>query len=194
MDDYYRLKFKSIAILISMGLAMLFSCENDITKVRELTDAEELPAVHAKDIKMIYSDSAVVRLEINAPELMEFAEKEDRTPYIEFPKGLTVTFYNKGRVIESTMEALYAKYDKKEKVFRARGNVIVKNFAEKQELYTEYLLWDEEKEEISSDKFVKIITEDGVTYGENGFISDHNFTNFRIFKSEGILEVKEDKK
>lgn len=194
MDDYYRFKFRSIAILISLGLAMLFSCENDISKVREFAGDEKLPAVHAKDIKMIYSDSAVVRLEIRAPELMEYAGNEDQTPYIEFPQGLKATFYNKGRIIESTMEASFAIYDKKEKVFRARGNVIVKNFAEKQELYTEYLLWDEEKEEISSDKFVKIVTEDGVTYGEKGFVSDHNFTDFRIFKSEGVLEIEEEQK
>ena len=173
---------------------MLFSCENDISKVRELTDAEELPAIHAKDITTIYSDSSIVRLKITAPELMEFVEKEDRPPYIEFPQGLKVTFYNKAQAIESTMEASYAIYDKKEKIFKARRNIVVKNFAEKQELYAEYLLWDEVKEEISSDKFVKIITEDGVTYGEDGFISDQNFTNFRILKSKGTLKVEDDLK
>ncbi len=192
MDDYFRPKIKSIATLILVSLAMLFSCENDISKVREVTGLEELPAVHARDITTIYSDSSIVRLKITAPELMEFVEKEDRSPYIEFPQGLQATFYNKAREVESTMEASYAVYDKKEKIFTARGNVIVKNFAEKQELYAEFLIWDENKEEISSDKFVKIITEDGITYGENGFVSDQNFTNFRILKSKGTLEVEDD--
>lgn len=193
MDDQPIRNIRSIVFLILLGTAVLFSCENDISKVRELTGAEELPAVHAQGITMIYSDSSVVRLEIAAPELMEFAETPDRPPYIEFPRGLTATFYNKGREIESTMEASYAIYDKKKKIFTARYNVIVKNFAEKQELYAEYLLWDEELEQISSNKFVKIITEDGITYGENGFVSDQNFTNFRILKSRGTLEVEEEK-
>ena len=171
---------------------MLFSCENDISKVRELPQAEILPAVHAKDIVTIYSDSAIVRLKITAPELMEFDETEDQSPLIEFPKGLSAVFYNKGQQIESTLEAEYAIYDKKEKIFTAKNNVVVKNFAEKQELYAENLLWNEETEMISSDKFVKIVTEDGVTYGENGFVSDQNFTNFRILNSRGTLEVEDD--
>lgn len=192
-DDYHRQNYLSIAFPILLGLAMLFSCENDINKVRELTNAEQLPAVHAEGVTTIYSDSAVVRLKINAPELMEFSETEDRAPYIEFPQGLKATFYNKSGGIESTMEAAYAIFDKKEEVFEARNNVIVKNFAEKQELYAEYLIWDKKKEEISSDRFVKIITEDGVTYGENGFVSDQNFTDFRILNSKGTLEVEEEK-
>ncbi len=171
---------------------MLFSCENDISKVREMTGIDKLPAVHATNIVTIYSDSSVVRLKITAPELLEFAETEDHAPIIEFTKGLKAVFYNKGQEIESTLEAEYAIYEKKEKVFTARKNVVVKNFVEKQELYAEYLLWDEEKETISSDKFVKIITEDGVTYGENGFISDKNFTKFRILNSRGTLKVEDD--
>lgn len=192
MDIKRRFVFRSIAIPVVLGFAMLFSCENDIAKVRELPDAEDSPAVYATNIVTIYSDSAVVRLKITAPELLEFIETEDHPPRIEFPKGLKAVFYNKGQGIESTLEAEYAIYDKKEKIFTARNNVVVKNFAEKQELYAEYLLWDEEKEMISSDKFVKIVTEDGVTYGENGFISDHNFTDFRILNSRGTLKVEDD--
>lgn len=192
MDKKNRFVFKGIAIPVILGLAMLFSCENDIAKVRELLDAEDLPAVHATNIVTIYSDSAVVRLKITSPELLEFVETEDHQARIEFPKGLRAVFYNKGQGIESTLDAEYAIYDKKEKIFTARNNVVVKNFAEKQELYAEYLLWDEEKEIISSDKFVKIVTEDGVTYGENGFISDQNFTDFRILNSRGTLNVEDD--
>ncbi len=192
MDDCHRLYSKSIIIPVILGLAVLFSCENDIAKVRELTHVETLPAVSAIDIVTIYSDSAVVRLKITAPELLEFAESEDQSPRIEFPKGLKAVFYNKGQEEESTLEAEYAIYDKKEKVFRARNNVIVKNFAKKQELYAEYLLWNEEEKTISSDRFVKIVTEDGINYGEDGFISDENFTNFRILNSRGTLEVEDD--
>lgn len=192
MDDYHRSRILSIAIPIIVGLAMLFSCENDISKVRDLTGAEYLPAVHATDIVTIYSDSAIVRLKITAPELLEFVETDDHAPIIEFPKGLKAVFYNKSQQIESTLEAEYAVYDKKEKIFTARNNVIVKNFVEKQELYAEYLLWNENDSTISSDKFVKIVTKDGVTYGENGFISDQNFTEFRILNSRGTLEVEDD--
>ena len=179
--------------LCLFGLSLLFSCENDIKKVKELTNVEQLPVIHATDVETIYSDSAVVRLKITGPELKEFEETEEREAFIEFPKGMKAVFYNKSGRIESSLEADYAVFWKKIKQFEARTNVVVKNFTEKQELYTEQLFWDQEEEKIWSDKFVKIITEKGPTYGEEGFESDHNFTRFRILKSRGQMEVEEKK-
>jgi LPS export ABC transporter protein LptC len=192
MDDYFQFRKTFIAVPFILGLAMLFSCENDIKKVKELTNAKELPVIHATGVETIYSDSAIVRSKITAPELKEFSETEDREAYIEFPRGMKAVFYNQAGWIESSLEAQYAVYSKKTKQFEARTNVIVKNFSEKQELYTEQLFWDQEAEKIWSDKFVKIITENGPTYGEEGFESDHNFTKFRIKKSRGQMTVEDE--
>ena len=193
MDDNSQPLRKSIIIPIIMGMVMLFSCENDIKKVKELTNAEELPVIHATDIETIYSDSAIVRLKITGPELKEFAETEDREAYIEFPQGLQAIFYNKSASVESSLDAEYAVFWKKKKQFEARTNVVVRNFTENQELFTEELFWDQEEKRIWSDKFVKIITEKGPTYGEEGFESDENFTKFRIKKSRGRMTVDEEK-
>jgi len=192
MDDYFQPWRNKIALPFILGLAVFFSCENDIKKVKELTNAKELPVIHATGIETIYSDSAIVRLKITAPELKEFAEAEERDPYIEFPQGLKAVFYNKSGRIESSLEAEYAVYTKKTKQFEASTNVVVKNFSEQQELYTEQLFWDQQSEKIWSDKFVKIITENGPTYGEEGFESDHNFTKFRIKKSRGQMTVEDE--
>ncbi len=191
MDDYWQSLRNSIVIPIILGLAMLFSCENDIKKVKELTNAEQLPVIHAFEIKTFYSDSAVVRLKITSPELKEYAETEDREAFIEFPQGLQAIFYNKSERVESSLEAEYAIYWKKIELFEAKTNVVVKNFAEEQELFTEQLFWDKEQEKIWSDKFVKIITDKGSTYGEDGFESDQNFTKFRIKKSRGQMTVED---
>ena len=195
MDDYCQPFLKSIAIPVVMGLAMLFSCENDISKVRELTNAEELPAIHATNIQTLYSDSSVVRLKITAPELLEFSENEDQPAYIEFPKGLSVVFYSKYHAIESTLDAEYAIFHNKTEEFEARRNVVVKNLAEQQELYTELLFWSKEKKKIWTNEFVKIIQPDGLPiYGDEGFEADQNFTRFRIMKSRGSLEVEDEQK
>jgi LPS export ABC transporter protein LptC len=171
-------------------MTMLFSCENDISKIK-VSNAEELPIIQSNGIQTIYSDSAVVRLKITGPELKEFAETDDKEAYIEFPKGLKATFYNQSGRIESSLEAEYAIFWKKVKQFEARTNVVVKNFSEKQELFTEQLFWDKDEEKIWSDKFVKIITENGPTYGEEGFESDQNFAKFRIKKSRGQMTVED---
>lgn len=191
MDDYWQSFKNSIVVLISLSLAMLFSCKNDIKTFEGFHNLEELPAIHATGIQTIYSDSAVVRVKITGPELKEFAETEDKEAYIEFPQGLKATFYNKSGGIASSLEAEYAIFWKKIEQFEAKTNVVVKNFDEKQELYTEQLFWDRESEKIWSDKFVKIITEKGPTYGEEGFESDQNFTKFRIRKASGQMTVEE---
>ena len=193
--EYYWQSLRNIIVFpLSLGLAMLFSCENDIKKVKELTDAEQLPVIHATEIKTIYSDSAVVRLKITGVELKEYAETKDREAYIEFPQGLQAVFYNKSGRIESSLDAEYAIFWKKIKQFEAKTNVVVKNFEENQELFTEQLFWDQEEKKIWSDKFVKIITEKGPTYGEEGFESDENFTRFRIKKSRGQMTVEDEQK
>ncbi len=112
-------------------------------------------------------------------------------PKLKLEYGLKATFFNQSGRVESSLEAEYAIFWKKKEQFEAKTNVIVKNFTEKQELFTEQLFWDKEAEKIWSDKFVKIITENGPTYGEEGFESDQNFTKFRIHKSSGQMTVDE---
>ena len=194
MDDYWRSRRTSIVALTLVGLAILFSCDNDITKVEKFPDAEQLPIIHTTGFQTIYSDSAVVRIKITGPELKEFEETDDREAFIEFPQGIQALFYNQSGKPVSSLDAEYAIFWKKIEQFEARTNVVVKNFEEKQELYTEELFWDKEEEKIWSDKFVKIITEKGPTYGEDGFESDQNFTKFRIKKSRGQMRVEEDEK
>ena len=193
MDDYFHFGKSLIAMPFILGMVMLFSCENDINRYKENTNIKELPVIHATGIETIISDSAIVSVKITAPELNEFAETEDSEARIIFPKGLKAVFFNQAGWIESSLEAEYAVFSKKTKQFEARTNVVVKNFREKQELYTDQLFWDQEAEKIWSDKFVKIITENGPTYGEEGFESDHNFTKFRIKKSRGQMTVEDEK-
>jgi hypothetical protein len=69
----------------------------------------------------------------------------------------------------------------------ARKNVVVVN--EKGErLNTEHLIWDEKKEKLLSDDFVKITTKDEIFYG-NGFEANQDFTKYRIYKLKGTISL-----
>jgi LPS export ABC transporter protein LptC len=174
-----------------MGMTLLISCGREIEKVDKIENPDTIPAIRATDIETIYSDSSVVRLKINAPELKDFPEADSLDPKLEFPQGLTATFYNKSGRIESTLTADYAIYHSKSKVFEAKNNVLVKNLTEDQELRTSELWWNETTERIWSDKAVSITTADGTTIGEGGFTADQNFREYRIIKSRGQMKVKE---
>jgi len=186
---------KTIRVIpLLAGMTLLFSCGRDIEKVSRLENPDTIPAVHASDIEIIYSDSAIVRLTIKAPELKDFAQLDSLQPKSEFPKGLTATFYNSSGGIESILTAGYAIYYQNRRLFEASGNVVVKNYTEDQELHAGILWWDEVKERIWSDKPVTIITADGTTNGESGFESDQNFSSYHIRSAQGDMKVKEDQK
>jgi len=192
-DDHRIIRILPRATPLLMGLTLLFSCGRDVEKVPDLTNVEEIPAVHATNVETIYSDSSIVRLKINAPELKEFPDDTLNPPQIEFPKGLTATFYNQQGGTESILKAGYAIYYKKDKIFEARNHVVVNNLNQDQRLETELLFWDEKKEEIWSDQPVKIITPEGTTYGDQGFNADQNFTRYIIRGSRGEMKVKDKK-
>ena len=179
-------------IPLIIGMTLLISCKKDIQRVGSLENPDTIPAVRALGVETIYSDSAFVRLRLSAPEMKEFPQADSADPKIEFPKGLTATFFNKAIQIESTLQADYAIYHTKTKVFEARHNVIVKNYTEDQELRTDELWWEEAAEKIWSDKPVSISTADGTTIGEGGFEADQNFTRYRIRKTRGQMKVKEE--
>jgi len=175
------------------GMTLLLSCGRDIEKVSRIENPDTLPAIHATAIEIIYSDSAIVRLTIEAPEYKDFAQLDSLQPKSEFPKGLTATFYNRSGGKESVMTSGYAIYHVKKQLFEARDSVVVRNYTENQELHASVLWWDERRKKIWSDEPVTIITADGITCGDAGFDADQNFTEYHIRGARGDMRVKEDK-
>jgi LPS export ABC transporter protein LptC len=191
-----RLRTRSVlrAIPLIMGMALIFSCRNDIEKINKLDNPDTIPASHATDVVIIVSDSTFVRVKIDTPELKEFPVADSLEPKTEFPKGLVATFYNKSMQVESTLVAGYAIYHTKRKLFEASKDVVIKNLIQNQELHTNMLWWDETSKRVWSDQAVTIITINGTTYGDSGFESDQNFSKYSILRSHGQMKVKENVK
>ena len=172
-------------------MALVFSCRNEIERINPLGNTDTLPSAHATDIEITVSDSGFVRVIIRAPELKEFPVADSLEPKTEFPKGLKATFYNKLREIESTLDAGYALYHTKRKLFEASRDVVIKNYTQDQSLTTDSLWWDETNEKIWSNAAIAITTSSGTTYGDSGFESDQNFSKYSIRRSHGQMRVKE---
>lgn len=169
----------------------MFSCENDIEKIKSLTDPSELPNVYAKKVEIIYTDSSDLQMILEAPSIKQFSKEVDRRPYIEFPDGIHVKFYDDSMKIESEITANYAIYYQDDKLWEAKGNVVAHNI-EKGRLNTEVLFWDENKELIYSNSFSRIETEDGTFYGQDGFEANQRFTKWRLKGSSGTVKIKEE--
>ena len=81
--------------MLMVVLLLATGCENDIERINLITDETKTPAVRGTNVKVIYSDSARVKVQILAPSFLQFPTVE--RPYMEFPDGLEVFFYNDSR-------------------------------------------------------------------------------------------------
>ncbi len=165
------------------------ACENDPTIVKNIGTIAKLPAQSIINAEILYSDSGVVRAKINAP-LLEYYSGEK--PYTEFKKGLNMVLLNKDKKPETQMKANYAIKNEKDNIIEAKNDVVVKN-DRGETLNTEHLIWDEGKDLIKSDAFVKITTPDKIIMGD-GLESNQSFTKYKILKIKGTINLKDNGK
>jgi LPS export ABC transporter protein LptC len=166
---------------------LLISCENDLDKVKLYSKGKLSPQESARSIKILYSDSARVQVEITAPVLNRF---ETDNPYIEMPNGIHALFYDDALAVKSKLDADYGVRYEREQRMEARKNVVVVN-QKGERLNTEHLIWDEKKEKLLSDDFVKITTKDEIIFG-NGFEANQDFSKYKIFNIKGTISLNND--
>ena len=185
----------SVSIIYRAGdllvLDMLFGvCENDIERINLLTDETKTPKIKGSNIEVIYSDSAKVQVQILSPSYQQFLDVE--RPYMEFPDGLEVYFYDDSMKVESEIRADYAIYYSEERLWHAIGNVVARRLDNGDALHTDELFWDEGKKFIYSDSYTRIQNEDGTFYGKRGFESHQNLTNWQLKGTSGTVNIPDE--
>lgn len=188
---YCNNNIKSIIIPIFIGIIMLFvSCErNSIEKINQLTHELETPSVAITNTEIIYSENAVIKNKLISKEVNRYLNTKE--PYIEFPKGLYVEFYDSLQQVKSFIKANYCIYDETKQEWTAENDVVSVN-AEGDTLNTEFLIWDQNTGKIYSDRHVKITNEDGVIHGK-GFEANQDLSNWRIKQTSGTIRVENEK-
>lgn len=174
-------------LLILFSLAFL-SCGGE-EHLQESTEErqQDIKVETARGVETIYSDKGEVKVKVNAPLTLRHKLKQE--PYMEFPEGLEVQFFNNKLMPTSHLVADYAiKYDNKQHVI-IRDNIIVTT-AKKERLETDELIWDESKKRVTSDKKVKIITADHRIEGM-GFTANQEFTEYEITEVTGTYRLSQ---
>ncbi len=161
----------------------MFACTNKKEKIEELTQPAEMREV-SKNIEAIYSDSAVVKAKLRAPEMVRITSGNER---MELPKGLNIDFFDDDLNIESTLRANEGVRYLNTSITRLRGNVVAIN-KQNDTLKTEELFWDEDKQKIYTQKFVQVRTADETVLAD-GFESDPEFKNYVFYKIRGTIAV-----
>ena len=166
---------------------VLMSCKNDVNEVVSLTSHYRYPEMRAIDISLFRSDSAKLYFQLFAKEMIQYSN--DKKPYILFPQGFNAKHFNQFPIPESSIRAEWAKYFVNEKLWWAKNNVVAEN-SDGEKLFAEELYWDQKKEIIYSDKYVKIQTPEEIIFGE-GFEADQNMSHYKIKKVTGTVYIED---
>lgn len=153
-----------------------------------VTNRDSLPVMRTVGVESFISDSGVIRYKIIAEEWIVY-DKLDPS-FWAFEKGVYLEQFNEDFTAEATIKADTAYYYDKKKLWELRSNVHIENL--KQEKFdTELLFWDEHKQEIYSDKKIRIEQADKVIIG-HGFESNQQLTDYTIHNTEGIFYFEDD--
>lgn len=155
--------------------------------ISSFTIEENPPAETAKMVEVLYSDSGKVLIRLEAKKLNRFSTDD---PYIEFPEGLNLYFFDSLMNVKTTLSANYGISYEKTKIMEVKNDVVINDFEKKEMLNTEHLIWDQRQQKIYSNVFVKRTSPDGVLYGD-GFDADESLKSYTLRNPRGIFTIKE---
>jgi len=179
--------YKSIVVL--WGATMLLSCENNIKEVESLTVQEIRPELYGENVEFIYTDSTRIQYKAFAIEFLQMKTEEEE--YNEFPKGGNVISYNEDGTQAWKIKSNYAKNLVKDELWELRNDVVAVSDDGKT-INTELLYWDQKKQEIYSDQYVRITEKDGQMLEGNSFTADDKLNRIILSRVSGEVFLEDE--
>lgn len=182
----YRVHLFSIIKGIAAFIFILsFSaCENDLKEVERVSNQKtEDPVDISYGVKVLYSDSAVVKAQLTTPKMLHF---NTENPYYEFPQGGLLIMYDSTRTETQRVKSDYAIQRVNTGITELRKNVVATR-ADGMTLKSEELIWDENEKRFYSNLPVTIIINNQVSYGTS-FWAKEDFSYFEITSQTGNFE------
>ncbi|MEQ1745431.1 MAG: LPS export ABC transporter periplasmic protein LptC [Saprospiraceae bacterium] len=165
----------------------LIACDQVAKRADILYSKDDTVVEVARDVEILYSDSAVVRVRVTAPTLHNHTDRDDARQ--EFPDGVKIEFLTPQLTVRSTLTAKYAVRRQDKGLVTARDSVVLTTI-EQEKLETEELIWDERAEKVRTDKFVKVTKPGEVIYGF-GLEANQDFSFWKITVPKGTIKAEQ---
>lgn len=179
-------------LIIFFGVILISSCGDYASKnVAKMLQADTLLFTQeGSNVTINYNDSGRLKAKIFAKQLIGY--KKDGNDIVRMPKGVTGNFYNDEGKVESYLSAEKGISYQTQKITEVSQNVVVMN-NKGEKLNTEKLIWDQRKQIIYTDKFVRITTKNEILTGE-GMESKQDFSDWVIKKPRGVISIQDSTK
>ena len=167
---------------------VIISCDDGSSTIMQINQFNENPIGIAYDIRMTYTDSAVVKAILTAPVNLDFTHLSFK--YSEFPEGLKIIFFNSNND-ENTLVADYGILYNQTRIVDLQGNVVLLSH-DGSRLETDQMYWDAEKEWLFTEQ---TFTFKNINYDMAAIRLDTNkeFSKFQTGKLTGTMLVDEQK-
>lgn len=177
------------SLLTIGGIFWLFltSCEKIKKETRQVITENDVAVEVAKDVEILYSDSAVVRVKVSGPTLLNVNDRDD--PRQEFPDGIRFDFLQPDLTVRSVLTAKSAVRQQEKGLITVRDSVVLTTIKQ-EKLETEELVWDEKSAKIRTEKFVKVSQPGEVVYGF-GLEANQDFSYWKILVPKGRIKVQQ---
>lgn len=161
------------SIVTIFVVAMFFSCEGSLKDVQKSRLSTFTPMGEADSLHLKYTDSGKVVTTLVSSKMLDYSNIDN--PFVEFPKGVFVSMYNKNGVVTTTIKSDYAISYKKTNIIDLQGNVVIASNDGKK-IETSQLYFDQKNEWFFTEKFFKF------TDGEGGFLQGPGVDFSKDFK------------
>ena len=159
----------------------LLSCESTFKDVQKINFSEFTPSGEARDFNLKYTDSGRITSILISKQMKDYGAVS--YPFTEFPKGIDVTFYDKGGK-RTFVKSDYAVQYKRTSIIDLQGNVRNSNEAG-QLMETEQLYFDQKNEWFYTERKFKFTDPKGVSFGEGiDFSKDFKVVNSQQGRGE----------
>ena len=170
---------------------VVFSCKGKLDEAEHL-DLSVTPVQTVEDMFFVQTENGKLKIRVEAPVMESY--DNDSTAFELFPEGLHVFGYSDEGMLETTIRSDNARHDKSKtgdkEIWKAVGNVVVKNVVKQEIMETDTLYWDQAAHEIYTDCYIKMHSPTGFMQGY-GMRSDEMARNSvikRPFNSWGRVE------
>ena len=159
-------------------MVFFVSCSTDFKKVVALEYEGKFPDESATDIEIVMSEEGQINFILFTPILNKYIDTDD--PFIDCPKGVTITSFDGYGEKQSVLTADYAISMDKTGLMEARHNVVITDLKKNETIETEKIVWDKQNRRIYSDVEVRQTKADGTVHRGDGFDADERFTKYSI--------------
>ena len=171
-------------ILFITTLLLFAACKNEPTDTL-IVNRDQLGIECGKDVEIIYSDSARIKVRVTGPTMLYYTDRND--PKQVFPDGTKTYFYDENQVEMGVLSGKYAIRDERKRQVIVREDVVWESKTDGR-LETSELVWDEATNIIKSTKFTKIIRQKETITGYN-FQTDDKLSRWQILAPKGEFQA-----